>query len=114
MLYLKIKFKTGKKSLRLRNTLALHPNILKNSCNVFLPMNRTDVHDAVIRKSVRALQEIEIPESLHGDVMNACFGFIEKPSVPIATKAFSLTTLFNLSNYYPEIKGELKLVIENN
>ncbi|HEY6974752.1 MAG TPA: hypothetical protein VH396_00605, partial [Chitinophagaceae bacterium] len=77
-------------------------------------LSRTDVHNAVIRNSVRVLEETEIPESLHGDVMNACFGFIEKPSVPVAIKAFSLTTLFNLSKYYPEIKGELKLIIENN
>jgi len=77
-------------------------------------LNRTDVHDAVIRNSVRVLEQIEIPESLHGDVMNACFSFVEKPSVPVAIKVFSLTTLFNLSKYYPEIKGELKLIIENN
>jgi len=82
--------------------------------DIVAQLSRTDVHDAVIRNSVRVLEEIEIPESLHGDVMNACFGFIEKPSVPVAIKVFSLTTLFNLSKYYPEIKGELKLIIENN
>ena len=37
-----------------------------------------------------------------------------QPSVPAAIKAFLLTTLFNLSKYYPEIKGELKLIIKNN
>src|SRR3954454_544962 len=77
-------------------------------------LSRTDVHDAVIRNSVRVLEEIEIPEELHGNVMNACFAFIEKPSTPVAIKAFSLTTLFNLSKFYPEIKNELKLIIENN
>src|SRR6266498_2054012 len=77
-------------------------------------LSRTDVHDAVIRNSVRVLEEIEIPADLHGDVMNACFAFIEKSSTPVAIKAFSLTTLFNLSKYYPEIKNELRLIIENN
>ncbi len=77
-------------------------------------LSKTDVRDAVIRNSVRILEEIEIPEPLHGDVMNACFAFIEKPSTPVAIKAFSLTTLFKLSKYYPEIKNELKLIIENN
>jgi hypothetical protein len=67
-------------------------------------LSHSDVHDAVIRNSIRVLEEIEIPELLHGDVMNACFGFIKKPSVPVAVKVFSLTTLFNLSKYYPEIK----------
>jgi hypothetical protein len=31
---------------------------------------------------------------------------------PIAVKAFSLTILSNLSAAYPEIRGELKLIIE--
>jgi len=73
---------------------------------------RKDVHDAVIRNSVRILQQIEIPESLHGDLMNSCFSFIESNSTPVAIKVFSLTTLFNLSKFYPEIKNELKLIIE--
>jgi len=73
---------------------------------------KKDVHDAVIRNSVRILQQIEIPESLHGELMNHCFSFIEFPSTPAAIKAFSLTTLFNLSKFYPEIKHELKLIIE--
>ena len=75
-------------------------------------LNGTDVHDAVIRNSVRVLEAIDIPEVFHGDVMNACFKFIESSVTPVAIKAFSLTTLYNLSKIYPEIKPELKLIIE--
>lgn len=74
-------------------------------------MQRTDVHDSVIRNAVRILEDIEIPEELHGEVMNACFGFIESPATATAIKAFSLTNLFNLSKHYPEIGPELKLII---
>ncbi len=70
------------------------------------------VHDAVKRNAVRILETIDIPEELHGEVMNACFGFIEDPATAVAIKAFSLTALFNLCKYYPEIKSELKLIIE--
>jgi len=76
-------------------------------------LNKKNVHDAVIRNSVRVLQKIEIPEKYHGEVMDACFQFLEKPSTPVAIKAFSLTTLFNLSKKYPEIKPELKLIIND-
>jgi len=75
-------------------------------------LERKDVHDAVIRNSVRVLEDIEIPEELHGVVMNACFNLIEKASTPVAIKAFSLTTLYKLSKKYPEIRPELKLLIE--
>ena len=73
---------------------------------------RTDVHPAVIRNSVRILEDIDIPKKYHAAVMNACFAFIEASSTPVAIKAFSLTTLSNLSVYYPEINQELKLIIE--
>ncbi|MFX8778192.1 hypothetical protein ABTM50_20175, partial [Acinetobacter baumannii] len=70
-------------------------------------LNNTEVHTAVIRNAVRVLETIEIPEQYHGEVMNRCFAFIEDPTIPVAIKAFSLTTLFNLSRQYPEIKHEL-------
>ncbi len=80
--------------------------------DIVAQLSRNDVHDAVIRNSVRILQQIQIPKSLHGEVMNNCFDFIASPLTPVAVKAFSLTTLFNLSKFYPEIKNELKLLIE--
>src|ERR1044072_8382153 len=61
------------------------PELIKSHIkDLVIQLGRTDVHDAVIRNSVRVLQEIEIPKELHGDVMNACFEFIEKPSKPVA------------------------------
>ncbi len=75
-------------------------------------LGRKDVHNAIIRNSVRILETIEIPKKFHGEVMNQCFDLIENPKTPVAIKAFSLTTLFNLSKKYPEIKNELKTIIE--
>lgn len=77
-------------------------------------LQRKNVHASLIRNTVRVLETIDIPEKYHGDVMNACFSFIEDPKMAPAIKAFSLTTLFNLCKVYPEIKQELKLIIEEN
>ena len=76
-------------------------------------LHKKNVHDAVIRNAVRVLQDIEIPKKYQGEVMDACFQFLEKPMTPVAIKAFSLTTLFKLSETYPEIKPELKLIIND-
>lgn len=62
---------------------------------------------------MRLLQDIDIPKRYQGTVMNRCFGYIISPSEKPAVKAFSLTVLQNLSNQYPEIKQELKTVIED-
>ena len=73
---------------------------------------RQDVHVAVIRNTVRLLQDVSIPKRWHGRVMSVCFDFIAVPDTPIAVKAFALTILSNLSQEYPEIRSELKLIIE--
>jgi len=77
-------------------------------------LQRKDVHAAVIRNAVRVLEDMDIPEKYHGEVMNTCFAFIEKPETPIAVKAFSLTVLYRLTNIYPEIGHELQLIIQEN
>jgi hypothetical protein len=73
---------------------------------------RKDIHVAVIRNTVRLLQDVDIPKKYHGRVMSTCFEFIQSPETPIAVKAFSLSILANLSSLYPDILGELKLIIE--
>ncbi|HEY4286278.1 MAG TPA: hypothetical protein VGN00_04190 [Puia sp.] len=76
-------------------------------------LDRKDIHVAVIRNTVRLLQDVTIPKRFHGRVMNRCFEFIQAPETPIAVKAFSLTILSHLSADYPEIRGELRLIIED-
>src|SRR5580692_1590524 len=73
---------------------------------------RKDIHVAVIRNTLRLLQDVDIPKRYHGRVMSTCFDFIQSVETPIAVKAFSLTLLANLSALYPEIRGELKLIIQ--
>ena len=77
-------------------------------------LGKTDIHDAVIRNSMRILEDIEIPAKFHGEVLNACFNFIQKRETPVAIKAFSLTILFKLSKIYPEIRNELRTIILQN
>ena len=75
-------------------------------------LNRKDIPAAVIRNTVRLLQDVEIPRRFHGQVMSACFEFIQQPETPIAVKAFSLTILGRLAAAYPDIRSELRLIIE--
>ncbi len=77
-------------------------------------LEKKDVHDAVIRNALRILEDLEAPEEYHGILLNTCFSFIERPGIPFAWKAYSMTILAKLCKYYPEIKQELKLIIEEN
>lgn len=75
-------------------------------------LDKKGQHPAIVRNSVRILQGIGLPKKYHGKLMDTCFNFIESNDVPAAVKAFSLTVLDNLSKDYPEIRPELKLIIE--
>jgi hypothetical protein len=90
-----------------------HPQLITPYYRQLLDnLGRKDIHDAVIRNTVRLLQDVSIPKRWHGRVMSICFEFVAAPATPIAVKAFALTILSNLSADYPEIRGELKIIIE--
>lgn len=76
-------------------------------------LEKTGIHEAVKRNTVRLLQHVDIPEAYQGTVMNICFNYIAEPKEKAAVKAFSLTVLENLAKKYPEIKPELKQIIED-
>lgn len=76
-------------------------------------VNKPGLHTAVKRNTIRLLQNIIIPKKYHGKVMTICFDYLLSPDEEIAVKAFSLTVLHNLSKIYPEIKQELKTIIED-
>jgi hypothetical protein len=75
-------------------------------------MKEKNVPTAVKRNVVRVLEDMAIPKKLHGAVMEACFQFLADPKETIAVRCFSMTVLTNLSKEYPEIKNELRAMIE--
>ena len=90
-----------------------HPRLIEPYLNKLISnLGKKNLHNAILRNSVRLLQDIEIPVKYHGKLMDTCFNFIASPDIAVAIKAFSLTILQNLSKTYPEIKPELKVIIE--
>jgi hypothetical protein len=75
-------------------------------------MHKEGLPTAVKRNVVRILQNVKIPGKLQGPVMDACFQFLSDPKETIAVRCFSMTVLANLAKDYSEIKGELKIAIE--
>lgn len=70
------------------------------------------VHDAVIRCTIRFMEDIDIPEPLMGEAADRCYAYLQSPQVPVAIRVFSMTVLYNISNTWPELKQELMLIIE--
>lgn len=64
------------------------------------------------RNILRILQFTEIEENERGKLYDACSEFLMNPKEEIAIRAFSISVLYQLSQFHKEFKPELKLMIE--
>jgi hypothetical protein len=90
-----------------------HPELAKPYLGKFIKqLSKKELHPAVSRNVLRLLHFVEIPEKYRGEVVNACFEFLIKTEYPIAFKAYGMTVLLIITKQEPELKRELKVVIE--
>ena len=75
-------------------------------------LGRDDVHTAIYRNILRALQFVKLSEEYEGEILDRCFCMLNSSKYPIAVKVFSMSVIYNLTKKYPEIKSELKSSIE--
>ena len=75
-------------------------------------MEQPGVHVAVRRTVVRMLQHVEIPAGLLGRVATLCFNYLASPGSPVAVRVFSMTVLARIAAKEPDLRRELRLVIE--
>ncbi len=92
-----------------RHPQLINPWMERMIDNLYQP----NLHDAVKRNTVRALQFVEIPEVLRGRAADICFQLLGSAEEPIAVKAFSMGVLYNITVHHPELKNELQLMIED-
>jgi len=90
-----------------KQPLLVFPYIEKLVKNLFSPID-----DALKRNTLRILQVIEIPEPLWGEALEKSFEYLESNNEAIAIRVFSMTIIYNISQHVPEIKPELKELIE--
>jgi hypothetical protein len=90
-----------------------HPYLIKPHLKKVLAMlERNDTHDAVRRNILRFLQDIEIPRKFYGTITEQCFSFLD-PKEPIAVRVFAMTVLCNIARQEPDLKKELRIIIED-
>ncbi|HYV93171.1 MAG TPA: hypothetical protein VE978_15455 [Chitinophagales bacterium] len=90
-----------------------HPDWIKPWLKKMLEYCKQPVHDAVKRNVIRILTEIDLPKNLYGLAATICFDFLSSATEPVAVKVFSMTVLSNIAQHEPELKQELRLLIED-
>jgi hypothetical protein len=113
-LFLKGEYRITQRSAWIVNLCAdKHPELIRPYLKQMIGrMQEPGVHDAVKRNVIRILQFIEIPDGLLGEVATVCFNYLASPGEPIAVRVFSMTVLANIVQKEPDLKNELRLVIE--
>ena len=91
-----------------------NPKLIEPYLEKMLLLSREpDVHNAIQRNTMRTLRDMrEIPATVIGLATDTAFKFLESPSMAVAIRAFSMRVLYKISIQEPDIKNELKLVIE--
>ncbi|MBK6266682.1 hypothetical protein JKA74_16675 [Marivirga sp. S37H4] len=69
--------------------------------------------DAVKRNTLRILQFVALPTKYHEMAIDKCFQYLENKKEAIAIQVFAMTVLSNIVSDYPELKRELKMLLEN-
>ena len=72
-----------------------------------------DLHDAVIRNSLKLFEKGPIDEDLEDDLCNLCFKYLESNEYPVAIKVFSLSILEQITKKYLPLQSELINIIED-
>lgn len=93
--------------------ITAHPALIQPHLSVLAQQLGQPVSDTVKRNILRMMQDIVLPEALWGEMADRCFGFLMDKKAAIAIKVFAMTVLFQLTKQVPELKEELKLVIED-
>jgi len=113
-LFLQDEYRVVQRAARVVSNVAqAHPGMMLPHITLLVgKLQDTTAHIAVKRNIYRVMQYLELPESIHADLMNHCFGSLANPREALAVRAFAMSILARLSMYYPEIAGELRLLIE--
>jgi hypothetical protein len=90
-----------------------HPSLIGQHYGPVLKiLAKPGIHDAVKRHVMRFLQYVEVPLKYQGLVIEHCFRLMD-PKEPVAVRVFAMTVLANLAKQHPDLKKELRLIIED-
>lgn len=75
-------------------------------------LRQTPLHDAIKRNTLNVFEPLDFPENLDDDLADLCFGFLADPKEAIAIRCASMTILTKICQRVPELKSELRLILE--
>jgi hypothetical protein len=96
------------------HAVQLSPDLAASHLNQLIEHAPLMNHDGEKRSLAKIFTLIPLPQNLYGEILDLCFEWMSDNHEAIATRAYCMETLLILSREFPEIRGEMIAVIENN
>ncbi len=91
----------------------LHPGLASNHISKIIQKLPDLDSTGTLRCMLRLLSRYEISEDDQGLLIDLCFGYLVSELYPVAVKVHAMQIIYNHVLIYPELKNELKTVIED-
>lgn len=75
-------------------------------------LSKNNPQDALLRNTLRILRDCQLHRDLYDQLAYYCFEFVQDPAMPIAIRAFAMHILGQIGQALPEIRPEVKAIIE--
>ena len=89
-----------------------NPEVLKEHVEFLFKKEPEMDYPGYKRSLTKIMANAGIPETIEGEAVDKLFGWLMHPDTDVAVKMYSMQALFNLAQKYPDLQGELKIVIE--
>jgi hypothetical protein len=90
-----------------------HPQLVVPWLSVMIgKMQEPGVHIAAKRNVLHILARIDVPPRLQGTVVSLCVRELECADAAIAVRVYAMTILLNVAQTEPDLKQELRALIE--
>lgn len=91
----------------------LDNDLLKKYIPIIISNLPSETNNSIKRHYARILTQHNLSDLADGNLIEACFEWLQKQDIPIAVKAHCMLILYNLCETYPELIHELIIVLEN-
>ena len=89
------------------------PSVLQPHLKRLLMTLEKGADTGLKRNIPRIIQWMPVPVSLQGRMVNVCFDLLADPAELVAPKVFCMTILANIAKVQPDLKGEVRALIES-
>ena len=97
----------------LEKVAAAHHNILLPHISAIVAFLPRFTISGMRRIACKILMLTDVPQDFDGTIIDFCFRMLETPNEPIGVKANCLSLIANRLSDYPELKPELKAIVDS-